>query len=253
MSSVLSDPTRFRKAVAGVSLIGAPLAGFVSCLPDSSEGTGVSGAALYATLKAHAAGIHTSGLVFMISAVLTVPMALGLAHLLRQRGSILGHLGAVALCLGAFGHFGYGFWQVLVSTTPLTGARDDVIATLDRVSHTGLILLPFFLCVDLGIVLLSAGLLRAHVVPSWAPWTAIAIMVADTVVQSSDLSSPWPVTALWGALAIVFGTVGVRVLTMSPDAWKGFYTESSAAQEPPTSIAVGSTSGGAARDQVKAR
>ena len=40
--SVLSDPQRFRKLVAGAALIGFPVAGLASCLTDSAEGTGQS-------------------------------------------------------------------------------------------------------------------------------------------------------------------------------------------------------------------
>jgi hypothetical protein len=56
-------------------------------------------------VQAHASGIHTTGLVFMLSAVLTVPLALGIAHVPRGRGAVPGHLGAAALGIGAFGHF----------------------------------------------------------------------------------------------------------------------------------------------------
>jgi hypothetical protein len=113
--SVLSDPVRFRKTIAGLALIGAPLAGFVSCLTDSSEGIGQPGASLYATAAAHGGGIWVTGLIFMVSAILTVPAALGLAHLLRARGAALGHLGAACLITGAFGHMGYAVWQLMLS------------------------------------------------------------------------------------------------------------------------------------------
>src|SRR5262245_4414610 len=105
--SVLSDPDRFRKSATGVALIGAPLLGFLSCLTDSDEGTGDPGSAVYAAVSANASGIRTTALIFMLSAVLTAPLALGVAHLLRGRGAVLGHLGAVSLLIGAFAHFGY--------------------------------------------------------------------------------------------------------------------------------------------------
>jgi hypothetical protein len=50
-----------------------------------------------------------------------------------------------------------------------------VVAYLDRISSATLILLPMMVLVDMGIVLLCAGLLRARVVPAWAPWLAIAM------------------------------------------------------------------------------
>jgi hypothetical protein len=190
--SVLSDPYRFRKTVAGLGLIGFPLAALVSCFTDSAEGTGQSGAQLAGYVTANAGGIHTTGLVFMLSALLTVPGALGVAHLLRQRGIVLGHLGAMCLTVGAFGHFAYGFWQVLISR--MNGP--DLVYDLGQLSAQSNLLLPELILVDLGVLLLSIGLVRARPVSVWAPWVTIAGIAADIVVQLLGSSATWPVTAL---------------------------------------------------------
>ncbi len=220
--SFLSDPSRFRKTVAGLALVGAPLAGFLSCLTDSNEGVGEKGSDLYATVTTHSGGIHTTGLVFMLSAVLTVPAALGLAHLLRGRGATLGHLGAAALLLGAFGHFGYGFFQVLVSHAGAPADQAAISAYFDRIANDSLLLLPLMILVDVGIVLLSAGLLRSRAVPAWVPWATIGAIAVDLVVQFSGSTATWPVTALWAVLTVLWGYLGVRVLGMRPAAWAAF-------------------------------
>ena len=220
--SLLSDPHRFRKTVAGLCLIGAPLAGFLSCLTDADEGTGEKGSELYPTVQAHASGIHTTGLVFMLSAVLTVPMALGLSHVLRRRGAVLGHLGAAALGLGAFGHFGYGLWQVIVSRAAAPGDNAATVAYLDRISSATGFLLPLMILVDVGVVLLCAGLLRARAVAAWAPWLAIGVIAADILVQFAGVTATWPVTAVWAVLTVALGYVGVRFLAMPAATWAAY-------------------------------
>jgi hypothetical protein len=216
--SVLSDPQRFRKLVAGAALIGFPVAGLASCLTDSAEGTGQSGSELAKYVSDNASGIHTSGLIFMLSAVLTVPAALGVAHLLRHRGSTLGHIGAACLIIGAFGHFAYGFWQVLISQAQGL----DVVTYLGRMSSQSNLLLPEMILVDVGVLLLSIGLVRSRAVPSWAPWATIAGVGLDVIVQFSGISATWPVTAIWGLLVVTWGYIGVRVLRMERAAWASF-------------------------------
>lgn len=213
--SLLSDPYRFRKSVGGIALIGFPLAAFVSCFTDSADGTGESGSQLATYIRENASGIHTTGLVFMLSALLTVPAALGVAHLLRRRGTVLGHIGAVCLTIGAFGHFGYGFWQVLISRAQGL----DVTEYLGRMSDQSNLLLPEMILVDVGILLLSIGLVRSRAVPSWAPWLTIVGIGLDVVVQFSGTSATWPVTAIWGLLTVTWGFVGVCVLRMPTGTW----------------------------------
>jgi len=213
--SFWSDPYRFRKTVGGVALIGFPLAAFVSCFTDSAEGTDESGSQLATYVRENASGIHTTGLVFMLSALLTVPAALSVAHLLRRRGVILGHLGAACLMIGAFGHFGYGFWQVLISRAQGL----DVTEYLGRMSDQSNLLLPELILVDVGILLLSIGLVQSRAVPVWAPWLTIAGIGLDVVIQFSGTSATWPVTAIWGLLTVTWGFVGVRVLRMATATW----------------------------------
>jgi len=236
--SVLSDPIRFRKTIAGVALIGAPLAGFVSCLTDSSEGIGQSGTSLYATAAAGGGRIWITGLIFMVSAILTVPAALGLAHLLRARGVVLGNLGVACLVTGAFGHMGYAVWQLMVSRVSGPGAP-ALIAYLDRTSALTPVLVPLMVLVDVGLVLLAAGLLRARAVPGWVPWLVIVAIVADFAVQFTSITATWPVTAVWGVLAISLGSIGIRVLAMTPAYWAtAGLAASPAAGSVPASVSI---------------
>lgn len=217
--SVLSDPIRFRKTAAGLALIGAPAAGFVSCLTDSTESLGDKGASLYPVVTAHSGAIWTTGLIFMVSAILTVPAALGLAHLVPRRGAALAQLGATFMIIGAFGHMGLATWQLMISRAAGTGAPAAISTYLGRTAALNPVLLPLLVLIDVGLVLLAAGLLRARAVPGWAPWSVIAIVAADFVIQFTSVTAAWPVLAVWGVLAISFGFIGYRILAMTPAAW----------------------------------
>jgi hypothetical protein len=56
-------------------------------------------------------------------------------------------------------------------------------------------------------------------VPRWAPWLIIVTVAADFAIQFTSITATWPVTVVWGVLVVSFGSIGVRVLTMTPAAW----------------------------------
>ena len=94
-----------------------------------------------------------------------------------------------------------------------------LIAYLDRTSALALVLVPLMILVDVGLALLAVGLLRARAMPRWAPWLIIAAIVADLAVQFTSVTATWPITALWGVLAVSLGSIGVRMLAMAPAEW----------------------------------
>ena len=72
---------------------------------------------------------------------------------------------------------------------------------------------------DVGLVLLAAGLLRARAVPRWAPWLTIVTVAADFAIQFTSVTATWPVTVVWGALVVSFGSIGLRLLSIPPAEW----------------------------------
>jgi hypothetical protein len=77
-----------------------------------------------------------------------------------------------------------------------------MVAYLDRTNDLFAVLIPMLVLIDVGVLLLAVGLLRVRVVPAWAPWLAIAAMVADIGVQFGGVSATWPVTAIWGICTV---------------------------------------------------
>ena len=125
---MLSDSVRLRKLVAGISLIGFPLAGVISSVFDANEGTGMTGKDLYAIAVAHHGSIMLAAVIFIVSSILTVPAVGGILHLVKGRGAGLVHVGAGFALIGAFGHMGYAVWQMMLAPA---GTPKPIITALD--------------------------------------------------------------------------------------------------------------------------
>lgn len=217
----LSDPTRFRRRVAGAGLIGFPLAGLVAALIDADEGTDTAASELYAIAATHSDAILVAALVFMVSAVLTVPAVGGIVHLVRGRGVSLAHVGGALVVLGGFGHMAYATWQLMLTQVARAPDQAALVAFLDRQQSVMTpVLLPLLIAVPVGVLLLAIALRRARIVPQWFLVATIATFAFDVVLNSSSLEdTKLPIVFAWAAFAVLFGFLGVRVLRMSDADW----------------------------------
>lgn len=217
--ALLSDPVRFRKAVSGASLIAFPLMGLLSAVLGSNEGTDTPPAELYGIAADSGDAMLASGLVFMLSAVLTVPATGGIIHLLSDRGAALGHLGGAFLLLGAMGHMGYGTWQVMLSQVPHEPDRAAMIAYLDRASMLTAVLLPLLISIVIGLLLATIALRRAHRVPLWVLLTVVGLGVVDLAISSVELDTKLVPVLVWTLATVPLARIGLIVLTMSEEQW----------------------------------
>ncbi|MGH3457869.1 hypothetical protein [Aeromicrobium sp.] len=216
-----SPTTGFRRTMAGMGLIGFPLTGLVAALLDAEEGTETAGAELYSIAAAHGDAILASALVFMISAVLTVPVAVAAMHLVRERGTILVHAGAVLLVLGGFGHMGFATWQVMITRIPSASDEAALVAFLERQQTvmTALIL-PLLIAVPIGVLFLVIALRKSGVVERWFLHATLALFAFDVVLNSTELEgSKVGIGVVWAGLTVLFGHLGIRVLRMSESEW----------------------------------
>ena len=131
---------------------------------------------------------------------------------------------------------GYAVWQLMVSRAASLGAPAAMIAYLDRTSAVAVVLVPLMVLLDVGLVLLAAGLLRARAVPRWAPWLTIVTVAADFAIQFTSVTATWPVTVVWGALVVSFGYIGLRLLTMPPATWAAVSQAPAAGSVPAGSV-----------------
>ena len=217
----LSDPTHFRKRVSGAGLIGFPLAGLIAALIDADEGTDTAASELYSIAASHGDAILVAALVFIVSAILTVPAVGGIVHLVRDRGVTLAHIGGALVVLGAFGHMGYATWQLTLSQISHAPAQAELIAFLDRQQSVMTpALLPLLIALPVGVLLLVIALRRARVVPRWFLTATIATFAFDVVLNSTAVAdTKLPIVVVWAAVTGLFGFLGVRVLQMSDADW----------------------------------
>lgn len=243
-------PVRSRRLVAGAAIIGCPLAGVLSSVFDADEGTDTAGDALYGIALAHGEGIWVAGLLFIVSAILTVPTAFGLMHLAAGRGAALAQVGAVFLVLGGFGHMGYGTWQLMVARIPGPGDEATLASYFDRASDVNLILLPMLMSIIVGLILASIAAHRSRAIPRWVPTLLVAVAVFDFVASSTSLgASKWTAVITWGLALAGLSRVGVSVLRMSDEAWTALYP-GRRAQAPQVMQAASATAPGGSRGGV---
>lgn len=218
----LSNPTKFRKRMAGAGLIGFPLAGLIAALIDADEGTDTAGSELYAIAASHSDAILVAALVFMVSAVLTVPAVGGIVHLVRRRGVTLAHIGGALVALGAFGHMAYATWQLMLTQVARAPDQAALVDFLDRQQAVMTpVVLPLLIAVPVGLLLLAIALRRARLVPQWFLVATIATFAFDVVLNSSSLEdTKLPIVFAWAAFAGLYGYLGVRVLRMSDVDWE---------------------------------
>jgi hypothetical protein len=194
-------------------LAGFPLAGLAAALIDSSEGTDTPGSELYDVMAAHGDAVFVSALVFMLSALLTVPAACAGLRLARDRGGLAAMAAAALMTLGALAHMGYATWQVTISQVARDSDREALVGFLDRQQDTTTaVLLPLLFCIAFGVLFQAIALRRAGVVPAWFLWSVVALLCFDLVMNSVSIAdSRLPVVGVWALLSVLYGYLAVSV------------------------------------------
>jgi hypothetical protein len=184
----ISDAHHFRKMVAGFCMVFAPLCMLVGFVVDPD--------ASYAFL--------------FVGAILMVPAALGLMHMLREREVAMGHVGGGLSLIGLMGMAGLIGMDV--------GGTTDLV---DRVDHlTGVANWMFVATMGfgLGMAMLGMGVFRAHAVTSWA---AACLMIGGIAFDVALLASSAGIAiAASAAMFAALGSTGLMVWRESDDAWE---------------------------------
>jgi len=184
----ISDAHHFRKMVAGFCMLFAPLCMLIGFLVDPD--------AEYAFLFA--------------GAVLMVPAALGLMHMLREREVAMGHVGGGLALIGLMG-------MAALIGMDVSGSTDLV----DRGNHlTGITTWMFVATMGfgLGTTLLGIGVFRAHAVMSVA---AACLMVGGIAFDVALITNSAGIAiASAAAMLAGLGTTGFMVWRESDDAWE---------------------------------
>ena len=99
------DADNFRRTLAGLCLITAPLAlGASDLIRISVEGDAQGTRDQFDHIAASPGAWQVATILNMLGIVLFVPAVLGLLHLLHHRGVVLGHIGGGLLLIGLLGY-----------------------------------------------------------------------------------------------------------------------------------------------------
>lgn len=214
-----SDPHRFRKSVAGLCMIGAPLLFLAATIITPGFDTNES-AQLALIAESRDAWI-TATLLAMGGWALFLVATLGVMHMLRERSVVAGHLGGALALLGTLSAIagtalGVVLWQMAASTN--TAAMTSVYAALNDNAAALIPLSILSLGVTAGYILLAWALYRAHVAPVTV---AGALGVAAILFTIAVLVASQALYIIASAFLLVgLGMLGYQVLQESVEDWE---------------------------------
>jgi hypothetical protein len=209
--------TRFRRRISGAALIAFPLVGLASAIvgPESAAATSEQ----LETVAADHDEFLASVLLGLLALVLLIPAILGVAHPLRIRAVSFGNVGAGLALAGVIGLASLnGLGLVLYEMTAEDLDRDQMVLLFDRVeSNVGfqVILVMALAGLGLGMLLLMAAAARGGLAPPWVPILVGAAIALPFFGDSKPIK-----IAFFVLFALALGRVGIRVLTLTDDAWE---------------------------------
>lgn len=215
----ISDAAHFRRAVAGLCLVAAPLL-FAAAEIATPQPPG-SAAAQLAAFAQHRDQLLAGVLCGLASSMLFVPALFGLLHQIRDRGVVYAHVAAALIVYGlvtgaALGGINVMFW---VMTKPGM-TRGAMVSLLNGLQHgsaaLGAPLLAGHYLFAFGVVMLGAAVWRARLAPRWA-----AILLALWPVSDIALSPAGDLASLVSdAIGIAgFAALGLRLLATPDREW----------------------------------
>lgn len=212
----LSDSHHFRKLVAGVCMVLAPLFLIVSVILHPEAGT--SAASQAAAITGDPDAWYAAHALALAAIVLTVPAVLGLMHMLREKQAVAGHVGGALALVGLLAFVGLvamemTFWQA--------GGEAETAAMIDRVSDTLGLVIPFYAMTFgfvAGLVVLAYGLFAARAV---SPLMAACLGGSAVLIAVASVTATmWVAVAAAVMLAIGFGMTGFMVLAETDGEWE---------------------------------
>lgn len=211
------NPGTFRRTAAAVALVITALLSFVSTvLAPPFPGSAI---AQLAEIDKAGASATISAFTFALAQLPFIVGVLGIGHLLRDRAPLLSNVGTTLAVIGGFGHSVFGGVSMvqleMAADAPNRAVHARVLEQLES-GPTVAFMAMGLLGTVLGILLLSIGLFRGHVVPRWVPVALWAFLVVEFVGSNfSEWASPAS-----GLLYVVSFTAIAATIWRSPaSAW----------------------------------
>jgi uncharacterized membrane protein len=215
----LSDAHHFRKTVAGICMILAPVCLLAASIVGPSSDN--NAAAILRATAAHQDRFYISTVLVIVGLVLLLPAVIGLMHMLRERQVALGHVGGGLALLGNLMFMLIAGASLMQWQMVRGGARADMVALYHRFTHqAGTEVFFFFgLAFTIGLVMLAYALYRAHAVH----WSAATALAAGAVVLQVAFfvgsTAAWYIVAT-GILLVAFVSIGRMVLLETDEDWE---------------------------------
>ncbi|MBA2691386.1 MAG: hypothetical protein H0U65_02680 [Rubrobacter sp.] len=236
----MNDANDFRRTLAGLCLIAAPLAfGGSDVIRLSIEGGAAEGREQLAAIAASPGLWQVAGFLNMVGVILFVPAILGLMHLMRKRSVVLGHIGGALALIGMLGwaahNRGYfGFMGAAGTSEIGHGQMVGFIEHWATSPDTIYYVLMFLVGSLFGMLLLGIGLYRARVTYRWAA----ALFLGGTVLYNVTVFTPaaenmLAIGVFHAIIALGLAGTGVNVLAMSDEDWERMHAAAPAAEAAP--------------------
>lgn len=213
--SELMGAENFRRTVAGLSLICAPLVLLVAMFVHGGGGDD----GLVKAMAESPGRVQAANLLIMLSSVLFVPALVGLLGLVRGRGVVLAHIGVALALIGVVAHAVWAGFQIVLLGLVQSGTVDR--ARLSELVSGGppnagfvIVMLTFMTGFFLGLLFVAGGLWRSGAVPRWATACIFLVPFADFVPGGAIVSILGPILALVG-----LGAAGLKLLSMPDAEW----------------------------------
>ncbi|MEO3857627.1 hypothetical protein [Acrocarpospora sp. B8E8] len=229
----LNDAVRFRRSVTGVLLILAPLLQLIAVLVDpgtwGDDRESVSFGDNPALAQLQSALYHWSWILLPVALI-------GVLHVARKRGVVLGHIGGAMSVLGFLSLSGLLMidpveWYLGQHNPPEQAAK-----ILDEMLNLpGVVFgfqMPWIFFGPIGAGLVAIALRRAGFAPWWVVGAILLGWWAGFLAPYGPLTVP-----LWAAPVAAFGYLGVKVLRMTDAEWVSYYPSAAPGVTTPDSYA----------------
>lgn len=213
----IRDVQHFRKTVAGVAMVGAPLAGLAASVLYPELSTDES--KMLAAVADNETRFNVAVWFGTAAVAMAILAALGLAHLMRERRPGLSHLGGGMAVIGLVGVAVFQGFDFVIAQMVRGGADQGEMAALLSRMNDGAVL-PGILTMTavLGFIVLGVAAWRAHVVATVPALLIVAWAVLTAVGYGSATNSV--ILAGWVLMALGMGSIGLNVLTETDEEWE---------------------------------
>jgi hypothetical protein len=213
------DTSNLRRTLAGICLIIQPFINLISVAISPEQSTDTS--EQLAMIGVHPTRFLISSLLDLLWLLLLIPAVLGLLHLLRARGALLGHIGggfALVGAVGAAAYRGVNLAQLQVAQSGLD--QGQVLAAFAQPSlGSVVVMLISAIGLIIGYALLAVGVWRTRAAPRGASALIVAFLVVDIVGLAAG-GNKGVLLVAHTLLLVGLGWIGVKILAMSDTQWR---------------------------------